>query len=127
MVVHYGEYEYPKRYPEGGGKASMMPSCSAAIDWHLSNMVEHGTLKAFGMIPEAVWMPNMGTLHPVPQYRRPSIARVEQCFGYKSDIVVKKENFTASTQSLNNGRPGQPRQPIGDATSDMDRAVLIVR
>ena len=127
MVVHYGEYEYPKRYPEGGGKASMMPSCSAAIDWHLSNMVEHGTLKAFGMIPEAVWMPNMGTLHPVPQYCRPSIARVEQCFGYKSDIVVKKENFTASTQSLNNGRPGQPRQPIGDATSDMDRAVLIVR
>lgn len=126
-VVHYGEYDYPKRFEEGG-KPSMMPSCSAAIDWHLSNMVEHGTLKAFGMMPEAVWMPNMGTLHPVPKYRRPSIARTEQCFSYKSDIVVQAENLT-TTQSLNSLRSthSQMRYPIGQATSDMDRAVLIVR
>eukprot|EP01043_Picozoa_sp_COSAG02_P035982 COSAG02_NODE_2609_length_8435_cov_4.723129_2_plen_564_part_00 len=124
-VVHYGEYEYPKRFD--GGKPSMMPSCSAAIDWHLSNMVEHGTLKAFAMMPEAVWMPNMGTLHPVTKYRRPSIARVEKCFSYKSDIVVKAENLT-KTQSLNSLRHarGQTLHPIGQATTDMDRAVLIV-
>lgn len=125
-VVHYGEYEYPKRFEDG--KVLMMPSCSAAIDWHLSNMVEHGTLKAFGMMPEAVWMPNMGTLHPVPQYRRPSISRTEKCFSYRSDIVVKTENLTR-TSSLNSLRSarGQLRHPIGDAITDMDRAVLIVR
>ena len=46
--VHYGEYEYPKRFGPDG-TAGMMPSCSAAIDWHLSNMVEHGTLKAYSL------------------------------------------------------------------------------
>jgi hypothetical protein len=91
-------------------------------------MVEHGTLKAFGMMPEAVWMPNMGTLHPVTKYQRPSIARTEQCFTYKSDIVVQAENLTKA-QSLNSLRSarGQTLHPIGQATTDMDRAVLIVR
>ena len=75
------------------------------------------------MVPEAVWMPNMGTLHPVPEYRRPSISRTEQCFGYKSDIVVKAENETKD--SMNRHRPGQKLQAVGDAVLDMDRAILI--
>ena len=100
------------------------------------------------MSPEAVWMPNMGSLHPVTSYHRPSITRTEACFGYKSDIVVVKQNASvsclqpcfhdpvqnniepcceqAAEASINSARAaGSRRQPTGDATEDMDRAVLI--
>ena len=50
-AVHYGEYEYPRRFEplppdhpaNARRKPSMMPSCSAAIDWHLSVMVRRPT------------------------------------------------------------------------------------
>lgn len=36
--------------------------CSPAFDWHLSSLVERGLVNAYGMLPEAVWMPKQGEL-----------------------------------------------------------------
>ena len=45
----------------------------------------------YGMMPEAVWMPNMGTFHPHSKFHRPSITRLEMCLQYKSDIVTEED------------------------------------
>ena len=34
--------------------------CSPAFDFHLSSLVERGLVNAYGMLPEAVWMPKQG-------------------------------------------------------------------
>ena len=36
--------------------------CSPAFDFHLSSLVERGLVNAYGMLPEAVWMPKQGEL-----------------------------------------------------------------
>ena len=44
----------------GAGTAVGELRCSPAFDWHLSSLVERGKLNAYGMLPEAVWMPKQG-------------------------------------------------------------------
>jgi GR25 family glycosyltransferase involved in LPS biosynthesis len=54
-VMYGARHRFPKGPPsEATGKRPMMPSCSSAIDWHLSNLIEYGVLNAYGMMPEAV-------------------------------------------------------------------------
>eukprot|EP01052_Picozoa_sp_SAG31_P037956 SAG31_NODE_4986_length_2819_cov_2.012868_1_plen_107_part_10 len=102
LIVPLAVYLQLPKQKGPDGKYILMPSCSAAIDWHFTVMIEHGMLNAYAMNPEAVWMPNMGpdpfspiisercqflnvcvsfagrpgSLHPVTGYRRPSNVRV---------------------------------------------------
>ena len=38
----------PPQKKGADGRNSLMPSCSAAIDWHFTVMIEHGLLNAYG-------------------------------------------------------------------------------
>ena len=71
-------------------------------------------------------MPNMGTLHPVPAYRRPTITRLEMCLQYKSDIVTT----AAADHATSNAEPPPPQANLtlvanGIARTDQERALLI--
>ena len=43
--------------------------CSPAFDFHLSSLVERGLVNAYGMLPEAVWMPKQGELFGIEPVR----------------------------------------------------------
>ena len=65
-AVHYGEYEYPRRFEplppdhpaNARRKPSMMPSCSAAIDWHLSVMVRRLAVSCRRLLSVLIWSPD---------------------------------------------------------------------
>ena len=45
-TVHYGMYSLPKDRPR------LVPSCSSAIDWHISNLIEFGVVQAYVLLPD---------------------------------------------------------------------------
>jgi len=53
--------------------------CSPAFDWHLSSLVERGVVNAYGMLPQATWMPKQGELVGIGAVRLPPLALAALC------------------------------------------------
>ena len=43
-TTHYGMFPLPKDQP------NLVPSCSSAIDWHISNLIEFGVIQAYQLL-----------------------------------------------------------------------------
>jgi len=66
-------------------------TCSMAVDWHMSTLIDHKLVKVLGASPPFVLMPEMGSVQSL-HIKTPPKKLMETCGAYKSDTHYEKSN-----------------------------------